>query len=103
MGVMKICEAYFQKQKAESRKQKNEEYGETSDSNTDLLAGKTAVVIGKSTIVGKPLAMLLLNAGVTVTVCHSRTHDLGYFTRQADIVISAVGKKHLIASDMIRP
>jgi len=61
------------------------------------------VIIGKSTIVGKPLAMLLLHAGATVTICHSRTKDLTSHTKNADIVISAVGKKHLITADMIRP
>lgn len=66
-------------------------------------AGKHAVVIGKSTIVGKPLAMLLLHAGATVTICHSRTEDLSVHTKNADIVISAVGRKHLITADMIRP
>jgi methylenetetrahydrofolate dehydrogenase (NADP+)/methenyltetrahydrofolate cyclohydrolase len=67
------------------------------------IAGKHAVVIGKSTIVGKPLAMLMLHAGATVTICHSRTEDLGVHTKNADIVISAVGRKHLITADMIRP
>ena len=65
--------------------------------------GKNAVVIGKSTIVGKPLAMLLLHAGATVTICHSKTKDVGEHTRNADIVVAAVGKKHLITRDMIRP
>jgi methylenetetrahydrofolate dehydrogenase (NADP+)/methenyltetrahydrofolate cyclohydrolase len=59
-------------------------------------------VIGKSTIVGKPLTMLLLHAGATVTICHSRTKDLGFHTKNADIVISAVGKKHLVTADMIQ-
>lgn len=67
------------------------------------LAGKNVVVIGKSTIVGKPLAMLLLHAGATVTICHSRTKELSAHTKNADIVISAVGKKHLITADMIAP
>lgn len=66
-----------------------------------LIEGKNVVVIGKSTIVGKPLAMLLLHAGATVTICHSRTKDLWIHTKNADIVISAVGKKHLITADMI--
>jgi methylenetetrahydrofolate dehydrogenase (NADP+)/methenyltetrahydrofolate cyclohydrolase len=66
------------------------------------ISGKKVVVIGKSTIVGKPLAMMLLNAGATVTVCHSRTTDLQEHTLQADIVISAVGKKHLITSEMVQ-
>ena len=67
------------------------------------IEGKNVVVIGKSTIVGKPLAMLLLHAGATVTICHSRTKDLRIHTKNADIVISAVGKKHLIMADMIAP
>ncbi len=67
------------------------------------VAGKKVVVIGKSTIVGKPLAMMLLNAGATVTVCHSRTKNLAEHTLQADIVIPAVGRKHLITADMIHP
>ncbi len=65
--------------------------------------GKNAVVIGKSTIVGKPLAMLLLHAGATVTICHSKTKDVGEHTQSADIVVAAVGKKHLITRNMIRP
>mgnify|MGYP003501155906 CR=1 FL=1 len=67
------------------------------------IEGKNVVVIGKSTIVGKPLAMLLLHAGATVTICHSRTKELSTHTKNADIVISAVGKKHLIMADMIAP
>ena len=67
------------------------------------VAGKRVVVIGKSTIVGKPLALMLLNAGATVTICHSRTKDLKEHTLQADIVIPAVGKKHLLTADMISP
>ena len=55
--------------------------------------GKHAVVVGRSTIVGKPMALLLLNAGATVTVCHSKTRDLGAMTRQADILVAAVGKR----------
>ena len=70
---------------------------------TSNLAGKHAVVIGKSTIVGKPLSLMLMHAGVTVTVCHSRTRDLGRHTQMADIIISAVGQKHHITTDMVRP
>ena len=66
------------------------------------LKGKYAVVVGKSNLVGKPLAMLLLQKGSTVTICHSKTKDLGYFTKQADILISAVGKKDLITKDMVK-
>ncbi len=54
-------------------------------------------------IVGKPLSMLLLNAGATVTICHSRTKDLSAHTKNADIIISAVGKKHLITAEMVQP
>lgn len=68
----------------------------------DTLRGKTAVIIGKSTIVGKPLALLLLNAGVTVTICHSRTLDLPAHTECADIVISAAGHRHLVTESMVR-
>lgn len=70
---------------------------------TGSVAGKKVVVIGKSVIVGKPLAMMLLNAGATVTVCHSRTKNLTEHTLQADIVIPAVGRKHLLTADMISP
>ena len=67
------------------------------------VAGKKVAIIGKSVIVGKPLAMMLLNAGATVTVCHSRTKNLTEHTLQADIVIPAVGRKHLLTADMISP
>jgi methylenetetrahydrofolate dehydrogenase (NADP+) / methenyltetrahydrofolate cyclohydrolase len=65
--------------------------------------GKHAVVVGRSNIVGKPMAMLLLSADATVTMCHSRTTDLGHWTRQADILISAVGQAGLIQADMVKP
>jgi methylenetetrahydrofolate dehydrogenase (NADP+) / methenyltetrahydrofolate cyclohydrolase len=65
--------------------------------------GKHAVVIGRSNIVGKPMAMLLLQASATVTVCHSATPDLAAHTRQAEIVIAAVGKRHLLTADMVKP
>ena len=78
-GIMKILEEY----------------------NIDLI-GKHAVIVGRSNLVGKPLAMLLLQKNVTVTICHSKTKDLGSFTKQADILISAVGKKHLITKDMVK-
>ena len=65
--------------------------------------GKHAVVIGRSNIVGKPMAMLLLQANATVTVCHSATPDLGAFTRQADIVVAAVGKRNVLTADMVKP
>ncbi len=67
------------------------------------LEGKHAVVIGRSQIVGKPLAQLLLAANATVTVCHSRTTDLALLTRQADILIAAIGKPRFVTGDMVRP
>lgn len=70
--------------------------------NIDL-TGKEAVVIGRSNIVGKPMALLLINAGATVTVCHSRTRDLAFHTRRADIVVAAVGKPRFLKGDMIKP
>ena len=66
------------------------------------ISGKHAVVIGRSNLVGKPLAMLLLQNGATVTLCHSKTVNLKEFTKQADILISAVGKKDLITKDMVK-
>lgn len=67
------------------------------------IAGKHAVVVGRSNIVGKPIALLLLQNDATVTVCHSRTKDLAAYTRQADILVVAVGRKEMITGDMIRP
>ena len=67
------------------------------------LRGKHAVVIGRSNIVGKPMAMMLLAANATVTVCHSGTTDLGAMTRQADIVVAAVGKVNVLTADMVKP
>ena len=67
------------------------------------VGGRRAVVIGRSTLVGKPLAMLLLAANATVTLCHSRTPDLGSVTREADIVCLAAGRAGLLTPDMIRP
>ena len=67
------------------------------------LAGKEAVVIGRSNIVGKPMALLLINAGATVTVCHSKTRDLKFHTSRADIVVAAVGRPKFVTADMIRP
>jgi methylenetetrahydrofolate dehydrogenase (NADP+) / methenyltetrahydrofolate cyclohydrolase len=66
------------------------------------IEGKHAVVIGRSTIVGKPMALLLLNAGATVTICHSKTPDLGAMTRQADILVAAVGKARMVKADMVK-
>ena len=67
------------------------------------LSGKNAVVIGRSNIVGKPIAMLLLNENCTVTLCHSRTVDLAAHTRQADILVAAVGKPRFVTADMVKP
>ncbi len=69
---------------------------------TDL-RGKHAVVIGRSNIVGKPMAMMLLAANATVTITHSGTADLGAMTRQADIVVAAVGKRNVLTADMLKP
>lgn len=67
------------------------------------IAGRRAVVIGRSTIVGKPVALMLISRDATVTVCHSKTPDLGSVTREADIVVAAVGRPELMTGDMIRP
>ena len=67
------------------------------------LRGKHAVVIGRSNTVGKPMALLLLQAHATVTVCHSATPDLGLHTRQADIVVAAVGRRNTLRADMVKP
>ena len=67
------------------------------------LRGKHAVVIGRSNTVGKPMALLLLQANATVTVCHSATLDIGYHTRQADVIVAAVGKRRVLTVDMVKP
>lgn len=67
------------------------------------IAGKHVVIVGRGETVGKPLVFLILKHNATVTICHSRTPDLGYHTRQADIVIAAVGKAKLITKDMVKP
>ena len=67
------------------------------------LKGKEAVVVGRSEIVGKPIAMLLLAQHATVTICHSRTVDLAEHTRRADVLVAAVGKPGLISRDMVKP
>jgi len=66
-------------------------------------AGKEAVVIGRSEIVGRPAAMLLLQANATVTICHSRTADLGAEVRRADILVAAVGRPGIVTADMVKP
>ncbi|MCM8612820.1 bifunctional methylenetetrahydrofolate dehydrogenase/methenyltetrahydrofolate cyclohydrolase FolD [Accumulibacter sp.] len=65
--------------------------------------GKEAVVLGRSNIVGKPMAMLLLQASATVTVCHSQTRDLAFHTRRADILVAALGKARFVTADMVKP
>jgi methylenetetrahydrofolate dehydrogenase (NADP+) / methenyltetrahydrofolate cyclohydrolase len=67
------------------------------------IAGQNAVVVGRSDIVGKPTAILLLAENATVTVCHSRTRDLGSFTRRADILVVAIGKPAFVTPDMVKP
>lgn len=67
------------------------------------VAGQNAVVIGRSNIVGKPIAAMLINASATVTVCHSKTHDLAAITREADIVVAAIGRPGFLTRDMVRP
>jgi methylenetetrahydrofolate dehydrogenase (NADP+)/methenyltetrahydrofolate cyclohydrolase len=66
------------------------------------IAGKHAVIVGRSNIVGKPLSLMLLNRDATVTICHSRTEDLGAVIRTADIVVAAVGVPKLVRADMIK-
>lgn len=80
LGVMKLLEAY--------------------DIPT---RGKHAVVIGRSNIVGKPMAMLLLAADATVTICHSKTENLAEIARQADILVAAVGRPNFVTGEMIKP
>lgn len=67
------------------------------------IKGKHAVVIGRSNIVGKPMALMLLEKSATVTICHSATPDLSHFTKDADIIVAAVGKAKLITADMVKP
>jgi methylenetetrahydrofolate dehydrogenase (NADP+)/methenyltetrahydrofolate cyclohydrolase len=67
------------------------------------VAGKNAVVLGRSDIVGKPMAMLLLNASATVTICHSRTADLPRYTQAADILVAAIGRPGFVTEDMVKP
>ncbi len=67
------------------------------------ISGKHAVVVGRSDIVGKPAAMLLLHENATVTICHSKTRDLGAVTRQADILVAAIGRPGFITPEMVKP
>ncbi|MDX1411068.1 MAG: bifunctional methylenetetrahydrofolate dehydrogenase/methenyltetrahydrofolate cyclohydrolase FolD [Nitrospirales bacterium] len=66
------------------------------------IEGKRAVIIGRSNIVGKPVALLLMHSNATVTVCHSRTKDLPSFCREADIMVAAIGRAHFVTGDMIK-
>lgn len=68
-----------------------------------LLAGKRVVILGRSNVVGKPLAMMLLQKNATVTVCHSRTVNLSQYTRQADVLVAAVGRANMVTAEMVRP
>merc|ERR1719150_3178953 len=67
------------------------------------ISGKDAVVIGRSNIVGKPIAQLLTTANATVTICHSRTRDLKGVVKQADIVVAAIGRPQMVKGDWIKP
>ena len=73
------------------------------ESTGQAIKGKHAVVVGRSNTVGKPMGLLLLQANATVTITHSATPDLGYHTRQADIVVAAVGRANTLTADMIKP
>ena len=68
-----------------------------------VIEGREAVVVGRSAIVGKPMALMLTSRGATVTVCHSKTMDLGRHTRRADILVAAAGRPRLITADMVKP
>jgi len=76
---------------------------ELLDSTGIELQGADAVVVGRSDIVGKPVALLLLHRSATVTVCHSRTRDLPAVTRRADVLVAAVGRPRMITADMVKP
>jgi methylenetetrahydrofolate dehydrogenase (NADP+)/methenyltetrahydrofolate cyclohydrolase len=73
------------------------------DENGVELEGRHAVVLGRSQIVGKPMAHLFLGRNATVTICHSRTPDLGVHARQADVLVVGIGKAHLVTPDMVKP
>src|SRR5437763_12922403 len=76
---------------------------EMLDRSKVKIAGQEAVVVGRSDIVGKPMAMLLLNANATVTVCHSKTRDLPGVCRRADILVAAIGRAGMVTRDFVRP
>ena len=76
---------------------------ELLDRSNVTISGKNAVVLGRSTIVGLPMALMLLARDATVTICHSKTTDLAAVVRQADIVIAAIGRAHFVTADMIKP
>ncbi len=76
---------------------------EILDRSGIAIEGQRAVVVGRSDIVGKPVAMLLLNRHATVTICHSKTRDLGAVTREADILVAAIGRAGLITPEMVKP
>ena len=67
------------------------------------IEGRHAVVVGRSNIVGKPMALMLLEKGATITICTSKTHNLAEYTRRADILVVATGKPHMITADMVKP
>jgi methylenetetrahydrofolate dehydrogenase (NADP+)/methenyltetrahydrofolate cyclohydrolase len=71
------------------------------DRNSITIEGKRAVVVGRSNIVGKPLALMLLNRHATVTVCHTKTQQLSLITRQAEILVAAAGRPEMIRADMV--
>jgi len=73
------------------------------ESTGQPMRGRHAVVIGRSNTVGKPMALMLLQANATVTICHSATTDLAVHTRSADIVVAAVGRRHTLHADMVKP
>lgn len=73
------------------------------ESTGEKIEGKEAVIIGRSNLVGKPLAQLLLNENATVTVCHSRTRNLGEVARRADILVAAIGRPEFVTGDMVKP
>jgi methylenetetrahydrofolate dehydrogenase (NADP+)/methenyltetrahydrofolate cyclohydrolase len=75
---------------------------ELLDRNGIELSGKEAVVVGRSNIVGKPMALMLLARHATVTICHTRTKDLAAVTRRADIIVAAAGRAHMIKADMVK-